>query len=101
MLMKLNPGKLKGFALRKWARGKARNILPHALETRGTWTMNFRAWRWFIEVRSGRHAEPEIRRLAEKVLSVLRPIAPTYFDDFHLTGIHDGIPEYAPTHSKI
>ena len=101
ILSELNPGKLDGFTLRKWARGKARNVLPHALETRGTWTMNFRAWRWFIEARSNRHAEPEIRRLAEKVLFILTPLAPTYFQDFHLEGIHDGIPEYVPMHSKI
>ena len=101
ILSELNPEKLDGFALRKWARGKARNVLPHALETRGTWTMNFRAWRWFVEARSNRHAEIEIRRLAEKVLSILTPLAPTYFEDFHLEGIYDGIPEYVPTHSKI
>ena len=101
LLMEMNPSKLEGFALRKWARGKARNILPHALETRGVWTMNFRAWRWFIEARSSRHAEPEIRRLAEKVLSILTPIAPTYFEDFQLTDIVDGIPEYVPTHHKV
>ena len=101
ILTEMNPEKLDGFALRKWARGKARNVLPHALETRGTWTMNFRAWRWFVEARSNRHAEPEIRRLAEKVLFILTPLAPTYFEDFHLEGIYDGIPEYVPTHSKI
>jgi len=100
-LMELNPEKKTGFDLRKWARGKARNVLPHALETRGTWTMNFRAWRWFIEARSNRHAEPEIRRLAEHVLAVLTPIAPTYFEDFHLNEIVDGIPEYVPQHSKV
>jgi thymidylate synthase (FAD) len=101
MLVALNPNKLTGFDLRKWARGKARNILPHALETRGTWTMNHRAWRWFIEARSSRHAEPELRRLAEKVLVPLIAIAPTYYDDFHLNGIIDNIPEYVPTHHKV
>ena len=101
ILSELNPSKLDGFALRKWARGKARNVLPHALETRGTWTMNFRAWRWFIEARSSKHAEPEIRRLAELILSVLIPVAPTYFEDFHLSAICDDIPEYVPTHHKI
>ena len=101
MLMELNPDKKTGFDLRKWARGKARNVLSHALETRGTWTMNYRAWRWFVEARSSRHAEPEIRALAEKVLSVLTPLAPTYFSDFELTGIYDGIPEYVPAHHKI
>jgi len=100
-LIELNPEKLEKFALRKWARGKARNVLPHALETRGTWTMNFRAWRWFIEARSNRHAEPEIRRLAEHVLAVLTPIAPTYFEDFYLSAIVDGIPEYVPQNSKV
>ena len=101
LLEELNPSRLEGFDLRKWARGKARNILPHALETRGTWTMNFRAWRWFIESRSNRHAEPEIRRLAEHVFVVLRPLAPTYFEDFNVTAIIDGIPEYAPANSKV
>lgn len=101
LLMELNPEGKEGFDLRKWARGKARNVLSHALETRGTWTMNYRAWRWFIEVRSSRHAEPEIRRLAEQVLVALNPLAPAYFSDFQLVGIFDGIPEYAPTHRKI
>ena len=101
LLMELNPNKLEGFALRKWARGKARNVLPHALETRGTWTMNMRAWRWFIELRSNRAAEPEIRRLAEQVLAVLTPLAPVYFEDFYLTEIVDGIPEWQPKLSKV
>lgn len=98
---RLNPNNLEGFALRKWARGKARNKTPHSLETRGTWTTNMRGWRWLIELRIGRHAEPEIRRLAEKILNVLRPLAPTYFKDFQLTGIVDDIPEYVPMYHKV
>lgn len=101
LLVELNPEKLEKFDLRKWARGKARNILPHALETRGTWTANHRAWRWFIEARSSRHAESEIRVLAEQVFHTLQPLAPTYYDDFKLTGIFSGIPEYTPTHHKV
>jgi len=101
LLMKLNPNGLKGFALRKWSRGKARNILPHALETRGTWTMNMRAWRWFVEVRSNRAAEPEIRRLAEIIFNKLITVAPLYFEDFHLTEIVDDIPEWQPKLSKV
>ena len=101
LLIELNPNALSGFDLRKWARGKARNVLAHALETRGTWTMNLRGWRWFVEARSSRHAEPEIRRLAELVLVRLSVLAPVYFDDFQLSGIYDGIPEYVPTHRKI
>ena len=101
-MMEWNPHNLSGFDLRKWARGKARNILPHALETRVTYTANMRAWRWFIEARSDRHAEAEIRRLAENVLVALKPLAPIYFEDFHLTEItNDNIPEYKATYSKV
>lgn len=100
-LEKHNPLNLKGFDLRKWARGKARNNLPHALETRITYTGNVRAWRWFIESRSDKHAEPEIRRLAHHVLQTLRAEAPLYFEDFTIAEVYDGIPVWTPTHSKV
>lgn len=97
----LNPLGLKGFDLRKWARGKARNLLPHGLETRITYTGNVRAWRWFIEARSDKHAEPEIRRLADVVLQTLRAASPLYFEDFEQTEIYDGIPVWTPKFSKV
>lgn len=100
-LMKLNPNKLEGFDLRKWARGKARNILPHSLETRITYTGNVRAWRWFIESRSDAHAEPEIRRLANAVYLALRNEAPVYFEDFHIAEVVDSIPVWKPLFSKV
>jgi thymidylate synthase (FAD) len=100
-LMKKNPLKLEGFDLRKWARGKARNLLPHALETRITYTGNVRAWRWFIQSRSDKHAEPEIRRLADKILSVLYKEAPLYFGDFKAMEDYDGIHVWAPKYSKV
>ena len=100
-LVAINPLKLTGFDLRKWARGKARNCLPHSLETRVTYTGNYRAWRWFVQARSDKHAEPEIRRLANTILTALRPWAPTYFADFHCISEYDGIPEWMPEHKKI
>lgn len=101
-LMALNPFNLRGFELRKWARGKARNILPHSVETRATYTANIRAWRWIIESRSESHAEPEIRRLAHFLLKELRATCPFYFEDFKLvsTASHH-LPEYKPLHSKV
>lgn len=101
LLTELNPNRLEGFDLRKWCRGKARGILPHNLETRGTWTNNLRGWRWFIELRSERHAEPEIRRLADYILHELHQFAPTYFDDFVCEGIVDGIPEWRAENHKV
>jgi thymidylate synthase (FAD) len=100
-LIQLNPLNLTGFDLRKWARGKARNILPHALETRITYTGNVRAWRWFIEARSDKHAEPEIRRLATAILGTLRAECPLYFEDFECTEIYDGISVWTPRFSKV
>lgn len=99
-LMQLNPYGLEKVALRKWARGKARNILPHGLATEGVWTFNFRALRYFIEARSNRYAEDEIRRLAELVFITCAEIAPTYFEDYVVEVIR-GIAEYTTPYPKI
>lgn len=99
-LIELNPNQLSGTDLRKWARGKARNLLPHALETRGTWTGNLRAWRHFIEIRSERYAEAEIRRLAAAVFEAIQPIAPLYFEDYRGVVV-DGYPEFQTEHRKV
>jgi thymidylate synthase (FAD) len=99
-LIALNPERLSGTDLRKWARGKARNILPHALETRGTWTGNLRAWRHFLEMRSERFAEAEIRRLATHVFNALQPVAPLYFADYKTVLVGDW-PEFQTDHRKV
>jgi thymidylate synthase (FAD) len=109
MLLELNPQQLNGFDLRKWARGKARNSLPHSLETRGCWTGNVRSWRWLIGLRSERHAEPEIRLLAVIIYRALKDLAPTHFiDAIEFYGVTeeerlklDGIPEIQFKYSKI
>lgn len=100
-LQKNNLNDLSGTAFRKWARGKARNVLPHGLESRGVWTNNHRGWRWFIESRSNEHAEPEIRRLADVVLTTLRSVAPLYYNDFKVIDTYDDIPVWKPDYSKI
>lgn len=85
---------------RKWARGKARQLLPHALETRMTMTGNIRAWRWFIEERSSRHAEPEIRRLSNHIFDHLRGLYPLLFEDYKLEVVDDFF-EYTTEFRKI
>jgi thymidylate synthase (FAD) len=87
LLMSLAPDTLSPRDLRKWARGKARQILPHCLETRLVMTGNMRAWREMLLKRTSKHAEPEIRRLAEKLYATLRPVCPAAFSDL------DEIPE--------
>lgn len=89
-------------AKRKWARGKARQLLPHALETRMTMTGNIRAWRWLIENRSQFDAEEEIRRLAFMIWEKLIEVVPSCFSDFKeefKTG--ERYPQLVPKISKI
>ncbi len=81
-LQESNPLKLSGTDLRKWARGKARQILPHALETRLTMTGNLRSWRTFLEQRSAFGAEEEIRRLAYHIYVQLAEVVPLVVSDY-------------------
>jgi thymidylate synthase (FAD) len=99
-LTQLNPLNLSGKDLRKWARGKARNILPHGLETRGTYTGSIRAWRWVIEARSSRYAEDEVRRLAHHLFMAISAVAPLYFEDYR-TEMVRGIPEFTTECGKV
>lgn len=64
--------KLVGTERKKWVRQAARSVLPGCTETRIAVTGNMRAWRWFLEQRGSRFAEPEIRELAKLVLGELR-----------------------------
>lgn len=86
--------------LRKAVRGKARNLLPHSLETRMVMTGNLRAWRHFIEQRSSRYAEPEIRRLSNYIFNVLHGLAPTVFEDYVPYTDDEGLVEYATSNRK-
>lgn len=98
-LMEVGTG--NGVARRKWARGKARQLLPHALETRMTMTGNLRAWRFFLEERSSQFAEPEIRRLAMHIMQAIEPYAPVVFEDMVLGEFIDGFPYYKPEVAKV
>lgn len=101
-LMEENPEGLKGTDLRKWARGKSRQLLPHALETRMTMTGNLRAWRFFLEERSGIGAEAEIRRLAQTIMHNIQPVAPFVFADmFDTRTTYQGFEVYIPRVKKV
>lgn len=75
---------LKGEArthARKEARQAARSLLPNACETKIYMTGNLRAWRHFVELRGTKHADPEIRAVAIRVLELLKGVAPAVFMD--------------------
>lgn len=86
---------------RKFARQAARSVLPNATETKITCTANARALRHFIEMRGSRHAEPEIRILANVVLDVLNREAPNLFGDYFKTKLPDGTFELDTKFRKV
>ena len=74
----------------KRARQAARSVLPNATETKLVMTGNVRAWRHFIELRSGVGAEPEIRKLTKALYDVFVTVAPQLFADYVWHEIADG-----------
>src|SRR5262249_41715949 len=86
---------------RKLARQAARSVLPNATETKIFVTANARALRHFIELRASRHAEVEIRKLAVKVLNIIKAEAPHIFGDYRLVPLPDGTFEASTEYRKV
>jgi thymidylate synthase (FAD) len=86
---------------RKAARQAARSVLPNATETKIFVTANSRALRNILEQRGSRHAEPEIRKLANKLLDVLLREAPNLFGDYQRIPLPDGTAELTTAYRKV
>lgn len=59
----------------------ARFILPQAETTSLYMTANFREWRHFLKLRTSKHAQWEVRQVANHILFHFRLIAPSCFYD--------------------
>ena len=59
----------------------ARAVLPTCLKTEIVMTANLREFRHFITLRKSKAAHPQIRIIAQKMLSELVEIAPSIFED--------------------
>lgn len=86
---------------RKMARQAARSVLPNATETRIFVTANARALRHFIELRGSDAAEPEIRKVAVRLLQIMKEEAPNVFGDFELETLEDGTLGTRTAHHKV
>lgn len=86
---------------RKTARQAARSVLPNATETKISVTGNARALRHFIEQRGSVFAEPEIRKLANKVLDILQIEAPNLFGDYQKIALPDGTFDIQTPYKKV
>jgi thymidylate synthase (FAD) len=86
---------------RKTARQAARSVLPNATETKIFVTANARALRHFLEQRGSSFAEPEIRKLAGKMLDVLQKDSPNLFGDYKKEPLPDGTFELVTQFKKV
>jgi thymidylate synthase (FAD) len=86
---------------RKASRQAARSVLPNATETKIFVTANARALRHFLEQRGSRHAEPEIRLLANKLLDLLQRESPNLFGDYERVSLSDGTFELTTPYRKV
>jgi len=73
-------------------RSAARSILPNATSTVIFFTANARALRHFLKVRGTIPGDEEMRRLASKLLRILKKDAPNLFYDFRVEKMDDGSP---------
>ena len=60
---------------------QARAVLPNSLKTELVATMNMRAWRHFLKQRTDAASHPQMRELAQMILSEFRSRIPVLFDD--------------------
>ncbi len=88
-------------AKRKAARQAARSVLPNATETKIFVTANARALRHFLEQRGSVAAEPEIRKLANKMLDILQAESPNLFGDFERIPLPDGTFDLQTPYKKV
>ena len=86
---------------RKLARQAARSVLPNATETKIFITANARALRHFLEQRGSRYAEPEIRKLANRLLDLLQKESPNLFGDYERVDLGDGTFEIVTAYRKV
>lgn len=64
---------------------EARAILPNSLKTEIVITMNIREWRHFFKLRTSVGAHPQMREIANIMLSSFQSKIPILFDDIKLT----------------
>lgn len=62
---------------------EARTILPNSLKTEVVMTMNLREWRHFFELRTSKHAHPQMKQIAIPILREFKKSLPAIFDDIN------------------
>ena len=60
---------------------EARSILPNSIKTEIVMTMNLREWRHFLNLRTSKAAHPQMRQVANMILTMFKEKIPVIFDD--------------------
>lgn len=60
---------------------QARSILPNSIKTELVMTMNLREWRHFLKLRTSKAAHPQMRQVANMILTMFKEKIPVIFDD--------------------
>lgn len=60
---------------------EARSVLPNSLKTEVVMTANIREWRHFLKLRTAQAAHPQMREVANILLSMVQKEIPVLFDD--------------------
>ncbi len=62
---------------------EARSVLPNSLKTEIVVTMNLREWRHFFRLRTDKRAHPQMREVANMLLTEFHAIIGAVFDDIY------------------
>jgi thymidylate synthase (FAD) len=60
---------------------EARSVLPNSLKTEIVITMNLREWRHFFRLRTSTSAHPQMKEIADKILTEFQQVIRVVFDD--------------------
>lgn len=88
------------FTYKKTITSTMRRLAPIGLATSIGFSMNHRALRHILQMRTSRHAEEEIRIVFARVGEICKERWPNLYQDFEVVEV-DGINEYSPKNLKI
>lgn len=87
--------------LRKKVREAARGVLPNDTASVLHMTTNVRSWRHFLDMRASRHAQVEIRMMANDIYNKLIEECPILFGDYKKEILPDGTFELKSEFSEV
>lgn len=100
VLEKIDVSQESGTLKSKRAKEAARSLLPNSQGSDGLFTVNARAARHIMQLRSSEHADQSIREFAVALYDALAPLAPGVFGDLMKREHFSGVPEIVPVHGE-